>query len=184
MKRPQRQHAQRRHECIRLGRPEPLGISQQQWGDVEPESANSTEFRMEYYGTGQSDISHTGAMLMKHYLAVCLSLVMCIAAGVSVRRVPCSESGSGEPKIGPALGLGHEMAHADAPWWAPFVGWIPWPAYTNLEERRVITGPETTAAHTFGEGTRTDHNKGSPYTVPSPTSTNGPVAGHGCGCPH
>jgi hypothetical protein len=73
-----------------LGRPEPLGISQQQWGDVEPESANSTEFRMESYGTGQSDISHTGAMLMKHYLAVCLSLVMCIAAG-------CSSPASKEP---------------------------------------------------------------------------------------
>ena len=83
----------------------------------------------------------------------------------------------------PALGLGHEMAHADAPWWAPWVGWIPWPAYDNLEERRVITGAETSAAHTLGEGTRTDHS-GTPFTVPTPTSTTSPLAGRGCGCGH
>jgi RHS repeat-associated protein len=83
----------------------------------------------------------------------------------------------------PALGLGHEMAHADAPWWAPWVGWIPWPAYDNLEERRVITGSETRAANTLGEGTRTDHG-GTPFTVPTPTSTTSPLAGRGCGCRH
>jgi hypothetical protein len=84
---------------------------------------------------------------------------------------------TGGGRQSPALGLGHEMDHADAPWWAPFVGWIPWPSYDNLEERRVITGSETNAAHTLGEGTRTDHG-GSTYRVPSPTS----LGGRQCGC--
>lgn len=69
----------------------------------------------------------------------------------------------------PALGLGHEMAHADASFWDQLIGWIPWPNYDNLEERRVITGPETNAAQTLGEAVRTNHG-GIPYVVPSPTS--------------
>lgn len=69
----------------------------------------------------------------------------------------------------PALGLGHEMAHADQPWYWGLVGWVPWPSYDNLEERRVIRGPEKKAAHTLGECTRTDHG-GTPYVVPTPIS--------------
>ncbi|HET6216817.1 MAG TPA: RHS repeat-associated core domain-containing protein [Acidobacteriaceae bacterium] len=67
-----------------------------------------------------------------------------------------------------ALGLGHEMAHADASYGDRLIGWIPWPGYDNLEERRVITGPETDAARTLGEGITTDHG-GTAYTVSSPT---------------
>ncbi len=69
----------------------------------------------------------------------------------------------------PALGLGHEMAHADASFWDNLIGWIPWPSYDNLEERRVITGPETNAAQTLNEAIRTDHG-GTPYPVATPTS--------------
>jgi RHS repeat-associated protein len=69
----------------------------------------------------------------------------------------------------PALGLGHEMAHADASFWDRLIGWVPWSSYDNLEERRVITGPETAAARTLGEAIRTDHG-GTPYTVSTPTS--------------
>jgi len=75
----------------------------------------------------------------------------------------------GDGMQAPALGLGHEMAHADQPWYWSLIGWVPWPGYDNLEERRVIVGPETGAAHTLGEGTRTDHG-GTPYTVLTPTS--------------
>jgi len=69
----------------------------------------------------------------------------------------------------PALGLGHEMAHADASFWDRLIGWVPWPSYDNLEEPRVITGPETAAARTLGEAIRTDHG-GTPYTVSTPIS--------------
>jgi RHS repeat-associated protein len=81
----------------------------------------------------------------------------------SALRVRCSGTQS------PALGLGHEMAHADVPWYWTLINWIPWPEYDNLEERRVIVGPETDAAHTLGEGTRTDH-RGTTYRVPTPIS--------------
>ena len=57
----------------------------------------------------------------------------------------------------PALGLGHEMSHADRPWYSYLSGWVPSWDYGNLEEKRVITGPERNAAHTLGEGTRTNH---------------------------
>ncbi len=69
----------------------------------------------------------------------------------------------------PALGLGHEMAHADAPWYSGILGLISWPGYDNLEERRVIVGSETSAANTLGEDTRTSHG-GTTYRVPTPTS--------------
>lgn len=75
-------------------------------------------------------------------------------------------SGGGQS---PALGLGHEMAHADAGFFTRLLVYIPWPGYDNLEERRVIVGPETNAARTLGEGTRTNHS-GSTYVVLSPTS--------------
>lgn len=76
---------------------------------------------------------------------------------------------TGGGKQTPALGLGHEMAHADASFWNRLIGWIPWPDYDNLEERRVITGPETDAARTLNEAVRTNHG-GTPYNVSSPTS--------------
>ncbi|HEY9157294.1 RHS repeat-associated core domain-containing protein [Candidatus Binatus sp.] len=69
----------------------------------------------------------------------------------------------------PALMLGHEMAHADNSLLDQLTGWIPSDQYDNWEEERVITGPESSAADTLGEDTRTDHG-GSPYWVPGPTS--------------
>ena len=44
-------------------------------------------------------------------------------------------------RLSPALALGHEMAHADGPWYSGLLAWIPWTAYDNLEERRVNQGP-------------------------------------------
>jgi hypothetical protein len=80
--------------------------------------------------------------------------------------------------------LGHELAHADT----NFFGFIyrrmlhrGVPDYDNLEERRVITGPEADAARTLGEGTRTDHRGGlyitpNPITVdPAPSTNYGPI---------
>jgi hypothetical protein len=70
----------------------------------------------------------------------------------------------------PALGLGHEMAHADFPsFFGRLLGYIPWGDYLNLEEWRVITGAETTAANTLNEATRTNHG-GTTYPVPTPIS--------------
>jgi RHS repeat-associated protein len=59
----------------------------------------------------------------------------------------------------PALGLGHEMGHADAPGLGNFLVLIKIFAgnYDNWEERRVITGLETEAARTLGEPIRPDH---------------------------
>ena len=66
----------------------------------------------------------------------------------------------------PALGLGHELDHAhgkdDNPGEYAKRRGVPDPNYNNKEERRVIQGSETDAAHTLGEGTRTDHG-GTPY---------------------
>ncbi|GAC1529547.1 MAG: hypothetical protein NVS2B8_17250 [Vulcanimicrobiaceae bacterium] len=70
----------------------------------------------------------------------------------------------------PALGLGHELVHADedaivrerlASKYDP--------AYDNREERRVIRGAEAHAARTLGEGTRHDHS-GTLAHVDSPTA--------------
>ena len=69
----------------------------------------------------------------------------------------------------PALGLGHEMDHANANWWERLIGGISTPDYQNFEEMRVIKGSETDAAHTLGEGTRTDHF-GVPFKVLTPIS--------------
>jgi hypothetical protein len=70
----------------------------------------------------------------------------------------------------PALGLGHEIDHAvhDGP-----REWLraqtPDARYDTAEERRVICGSERHAAHTLGEGTRTDHG-GATYRVASPVA--------------
>lgn len=68
----------------------------------------------------------------------------------------------------PALGLGHELDHAAEPARLRDAGEVKrLPRYDNAEERRVILGSETHAAHTLGEGTRTNH-RGSCYRVASP----------------
>jgi hypothetical protein len=81
----------------------------------------------------------------------------------------CKDGGTQSP----ALGLGHEMAHAD---FNSLLRWLLWKTtwfagdYQNLEEWRVISGAETRAAKTLGEGTRTDHRFGHTIRVPTPTS--------------
>ncbi len=68
----------------------------------------------------------------------------------------------------PALGLGHELDHATAPPRTLEAGERRYDvAYDNAEERRVITGSETHAARTLGEGVRHDH-AGRAFTVDSP----------------
>jgi hypothetical protein len=71
----------------------------------------------------------------------------------------------------PALQLGHELAHAAAPDpWQQFIDFLtPVAYYTNAEEWRVVSGPETDAAITLGESVRTDHH-GTSYPVPTPVS--------------
>jgi len=68
----------------------------------------------------------------------------------------------------PALGLGHELAHAAA---APGLldrgARLRLRGYDNAEERRVIRGAEAHAARTLGEAARTDH-RGTCYRVASP----------------
>ena len=70
----------------------------------------------------------------------------------------------------PALALAHEAAHADEDVDERdrlFEKKLP--LFDNAEERRVILGPETHAARTLGEGTRTAHD-GEEYRVATPTS--------------
>ena len=70
----------------------------------------------------------------------------------------------------PALALAHEAAHADEGMDERdrlFEKKLP--LFDNAEERRVILGPETHAARTLGEGTRTAHD-GEEYRVATPTS--------------
>jgi RHS repeat-associated protein len=76
----------------------------------------------------------------------------------------------------PALGLGHEMAHAASPWYWDVLdaidrtfGLIDWGVYDSMEEWRVIRGPEADAAHTLGEGERWSH-RGGVFWVPTPIS--------------
>ena len=68
----------------------------------------------------------------------------------------------------PALGLGHELAHAAA---GPSVldrGMrTRLRGYDNAEERRVVRGAEAHAARTLGEAARSDH-RGTCYDVASP----------------
>jgi len=70
----------------------------------------------------------------------------------------------------PALGLGHEVDHAvhDGPReWQRSQTYDA--QFDTAEERRVITGSERHAAHTLGEGVRSDH-AGQTYRVDSPTA--------------
>jgi hypothetical protein len=68
----------------------------------------------------------------------------------------------------PALGLGHEIAHAVEPDGTERrLSHHRVARYDNAEERRVIRGSECRAARTLGEATRMDHN-GTCYRVSSP----------------
>lgn len=70
----------------------------------------------------------------------------------------------------PALGLGHEVAHAvEAPSREDRLTARRLPLYDNAEERRVIRGSESHAAHTLGEAVRFDH-RGTTYRVATPVS--------------
>jgi RHS repeat-associated protein len=87
-------------------------------------------------------------------------------------RSGCSCS-TGNGIQSPALGLGHEMAHAAIAKWlgglltnlSLFAG-----DYDNWEEWRVITGAELDAARNLGEPVRTDHRCSATPKMPSPTS--------------
>lgn len=70
----------------------------------------------------------------------------------------------------PALGLGHEIAHAvEAPSREDRLTANRLPRYDNAEERRVIRGSERHAARTLGEAVRFDH-RGTTYRVATPVS--------------
>jgi hypothetical protein len=70
----------------------------------------------------------------------------------------------------PALGLGHEVAHAvESAAREARLSETPNRAYDTAEERRVIAGSERHAARTLGEGVRFDHC-GRAYRVASPVS--------------
>jgi hypothetical protein len=75
---------------------------------------------------------------------------------------------TGGGRQSPALGLGHEVAHAVEPRAIEDrLSHHRVAHYDNAEERRVIRGPECRAARTLGESTRTDHD-GTCYRVSSP----------------
>lgn len=70
----------------------------------------------------------------------------------------------------PALGLGHEIAHAvESPQREARLAARAVPGYDTAEERRVIRGSERHAARTLGESVRRDH-RGSCYRVATPVS--------------
>ena len=70
----------------------------------------------------------------------------------------------------PALGLGHEIAHAvEAPARESALAARTMPHYDDAEERRVIRGSERHAALTLGESVRFDH-RGTTYRVATPVS--------------
>lgn len=70
----------------------------------------------------------------------------------------------------PALGLGHEVAHAvESPAREAALSGRVLPRYDDAEERRVIRGSERHAARTLGEAVRFDH-RGSTYRVATPVS--------------
>lgn len=71
----------------------------------------------------------------------------------------------------PALGLGHELGHAEDPHLGNFLSMISIFAgnYDNWEEARVITGVESAAAETLGEPKRPDHRCANFPHVPNPT---------------
>ena len=66
-----------------------------------------------------------------------------------------------------ALGLGHEMVHANSSFLSRILMLIPSQHYDNMEERRVIQNYETPAAQELHEDTRTDHG-GTAYWILSP----------------
>ena len=69
----------------------------------------------------------------------------------------------------PALGLGHEMAHATGNRHDNAVlSQTPDAQYYSKEERRVIRNYENPAARELGESTRSNHD-GTPYNVDCPT---------------
>jgi hypothetical protein len=71
----------------------------------------------------------------------------------------------------PALGLGHELAHAAAPPGLVMrLQLVPAGAYGNLEEFRVINFWEAGAAAHLGEPARLDH-LGTPIRTQGPTVT-------------
>ena len=77
---------------------------------------------------------------------------------------------TGGGRQSPALGLGHEVAHAvEAPSRELRYAAEPARGYDTVEERRVIRGSERHAARTLGESTRYDH-RGSCYRVATPVS--------------
>lgn len=70
----------------------------------------------------------------------------------------------------PALGLGHEIAHAvEAPSREATLARHTLSRYDDAEERRVIRGSERHAARTLGEAIRHDH-RGTTYRVATPVS--------------
>lgn len=70
----------------------------------------------------------------------------------------------------PALGLGHELAHAvESPAREERLNDQSVPGYDTAEEERVIRGSERRAARTLGEGVRFDH-RGTTYRVATPVS--------------
>ena len=70
----------------------------------------------------------------------------------------------------PALGLGHELAHADEDARVrAYLAATPSVRYDDAEERRVIRGAEAHAARSLGEATRYDHD-GTTYRVSSPAA--------------
>ena len=70
----------------------------------------------------------------------------------------------------PALGLGHEIAHAvEAPARESTLAARTMQRYDDAEERRVIRGSERHAALTLGESVRFDH-RGTTYRVATPVS--------------
>lgn len=70
----------------------------------------------------------------------------------------------------PALGLGHEVAHAvEAPAREAKLSARALPGYDDAEERRVIRGSERHAARALGEAVRFDH-RGTAYRVATPVS--------------
>ena len=70
----------------------------------------------------------------------------------------------------PALGLGHEIAHAiESPAREASLNNRLRPGYDTAEEARVIRGSERHAARTLGEAARFDH-RGNLYRVHTPVS--------------
>jgi hypothetical protein len=70
----------------------------------------------------------------------------------------------------PALGLGHEIAHAvESPKRESVLMNRSLRNYDNCEERRVICGTERHAAQTLGEAIRRDH-RGTTFRVATPVS--------------